>query len=79
MLELPQFSTMLQANGLARRALGWAQTPLRTRVRDSFCVVGWSGASWVGRREGSSQSGHLAGFTNTSFLEQAECKVSNVS
>ena len=56
MLELPQFSTMLQANELARRALGWAQTPLRTHVRDSFCVVGWSGASWVGRREGSSQT-----------------------
>ena len=79
MLELPQFSTMLQANELARRALGWAQTPLRTRVRGSFCVVDWSDASWAGRREGSSQSGHLAGVINTSFLEQAEFKVSNVN
>ena len=78
MLELPQFSTMLQAFELARRALGWAQTPLRTHVCDSFCV-GWSDASWAGRREGSSQSGHLAGVINTSFLEQAEFKVSNVN
>ena len=78
MLESPQFSTMLQANELARRALGWAQTPLRTRVRDSFCV-GWSDASWAGRREGSSQSEHLAGVINTAFLEQTKCKVSNVN
>ena len=41
-----------------------------------FCVVGWSDASWACRREGSSKGGHLVGITNTSFLEQAERKVS---
>ena len=48
-------STMLEANKLARRALVWAQTPLRTHVHDSLCVGGWSDASWACRREGSSQ------------------------
>ena len=51
----------------------WAQTPF------SFCVVGWSDASWACRREGSSQGGHVVGITNTGFLDQAECKVSVIS
>ena len=68
-------STVLEANKLARRALVWAQTPLRKSVNDSFCVVGWSDASWACRLEGSSQGGYLIGVTNTSFLEQAVCKV----
>ena len=73
-------STMLEANQLARRALVWAQTPLRVHVHDSFCVIGWSDASWACRREGSSQGGrHLVGVTNTPFLEQAECKVRVIS
>ena len=55
------------ANKLARRAWVWAQTPLRTHAHDSYCVVGWSAASWACRREGSSH-------TNTAFLEEAECR-----
>ena len=40
---------------------------------------GWSDASWACRREGSSQSGHSIGITNTMFLKQAERIVSVVS
>ena len=72
-------STLVEGNQLARRALVWAQTPLRTPVHDSFCVVGWSDASWACRCEGSSQGGHLVGITITACLEQAECKVSVIS
>ena len=73
-LELPDFSTMLEANIRAHHALVWAKTSLRL-VHDSFCHVHWSDASWACRCEGSAQRGHLIGITNTSFLQQAECKI----
>ena len=49
---------------------------LRTHVQDSFGNVHWSDARRACRCEGSSQRGHLIGITNTSFLQQAECKTS---
>ena len=47
-------STILEAHKLARRALVWAQTPLRTRVHDTLCVGWLSDASWACRGKGSS-------------------------
>ena len=72
-------STLLETNKIARDALVWAQAATRTHFHDSFCVVGWSDASWACRHEGSSQGGHMVGITNTAFLEQAECKVIVIS
>ena len=72
-------STLLEANKLARRALVWAQTPLRTFVHDEMSVVGWSDASWACRREGSSQGGYIIGVANKTFLEQAESPISVIS
>ena len=40
-------STLLEANKLVRRALVWAQTPLRTFVHEEMSVIGWSDASWA--------------------------------
>ena len=43
-------STLLEANKLARRALVWAQTPLRTFVHEEMSVAGHSvrsSLSWV--------------------------------
>ena len=54
-LGVATVSTLLEANKLARRALVWAQTPLRTFVHEEMNVIGWSDASWACRREGSSQ------------------------
>ena len=62
----------------SRRKFG-PRTPLRTHVHDSFCVAGWSDASWFCRREGSSQGGHLVGITNTPVLQQTACEVSLIS
>ena len=42
---------LLEANKLARRALVWAQTPLRTFVHEEMSVIGWSDASWACGRE----------------------------
>ena len=72
-------STLLEANKLARRALVWAQTPLRTFVHEEMSVVGWSDASWACRREGSSQGGYIVGVANKTFLEQAESPISVIS
>ena len=62
-------STMLEEIKLARRALVRAQTPLRTHVHNSFCVLGWSDASLACCRKGSSQGGHLVGITDTALLK----------
>ena len=53
-LGVATVSTLLEANKLARRALVWAQTPLRTFVHEDVSVIVWSDASWACRREGSS-------------------------
>ena len=45
-LGVATVSTLLEANKLARRALVWAQTPLRTFVHEEMSVIGWSDASW---------------------------------
>ena len=39
-LGVATVSTLLEANKLARRALVWAQTPLRTLVHDEMSVIG---------------------------------------
>ena len=39
------FQHSWKANKLARRALVWAQTPLRTFVHKEMSVIGWSYAS----------------------------------
>ena len=75
-LGVATVSTLLEANKLARRALVWAQTPLRTFVHEEMSVVGWSDASWACRREGSSQGGYIIGVANKTFLEQAESPIS---
>ena len=72
-------STLLEANKLARRALVWAQTPLRTFVHVEMSVIGWSDASWACRREGSSQGGYIIGVANKTFMEQAESPLSVIS
>ena len=63
-------SFLLGSNKLARRALVWAQTPLRTFVHEEMSVIGWSDASWACRREGSSQGRYIIGVANKTFLEQ---------
>ena len=78
-LGVATVSTLLEANKLARRALVWAQTPLRTFVHEEMSVVGWSDASWACRREGSSQGGYIIGVANKTFLEQAESPISVIS
>ena len=78
-LGVATVSTLLEANKLARRALVWAQTPLRTFVHEEMSVVGWSDASWACRREGSSQGGYIIGVANKTFLEQAESNISVIS
>ena len=45
-LGVATVSTLLEANKLARRALVWAQTPLRTFVHEEMSVIGWSDATW---------------------------------
>ena len=71
-LSVANVSTLLKANKLARRALVWAQTPLRTFVHEEMSVIGWSDASLACRREGSSQGGYITGVANKTFLEQTE-------
>ena len=78
-LGVATVSTLLEANKLARRALVWAQTPLRTFVHEEMSVVGWSDATWACRREGSSQGGYIIGVANKTFLEQAESPISVIS
>ena len=78
-LSVADVSTLLEANKLARRALVWAQTPLRTFVHEELSVIGWSDASWACRREGSSQGGYIIGVANKTFLEQAESPFSVIS
>ena len=78
-LGVATVSTLLEANKLARCALVWAQTPLRTFVPEEMSVVGWSDASWACRREGSSQGGYIIGVANKTFLEQAESLISVIS
>ena len=78
-LGVATVSTLLEANKLARRALVWAQTPLRTFVHEEMSVVGWSDASWACRRERSSQGGYIIGVANKTFLEQAESPTSVIS
>ena len=78
-LGVATVSTLLEANKLARRALVWAQTPLRTFVHEEMSVVGWSDASWACRREGSSQGGYIIGVANKTFLEHAESPISVIS
>ena len=34
-------STLLEAKKLGRRALVWAQTPLRTYIHEEMSVIGW--------------------------------------
>ena len=63
-LGVATVSTLLEANKLARRALVWAQTPLRTFVHEEMSVIGWSDASWACRREGSSQGRYIIGVAN---------------
>ena len=48
-LGVATVSTLLEANKLARRALVWAQTPLRTFVHEEMSFIGWSDASWACR------------------------------
>ena len=74
-LSVANVSTLHEANKLARRALVWAQTPLRTFVHEEMSVIGWSDASWACRREGSSQGGYIIGVANKTFLEQAESPI----
>ena len=71
-LGVATVSTLLEANKLARRALVWAQTPLRTFVHEEMSVIGWSDASWACRRERSSQKNYIIEVANKTFLEQAE-------
>ena len=78
-LGVATVSTLLEANKLARRALVWAETPLRTFVHEEMSVIGWSDASWACRREGSSQGGYIIGVANKTFLEQAESPISMIS
>ena len=78
-LSVATVSTLLEANKLARRALVWAQTPLRTFVHEEMSVIGWSDASWACRREGSSQGGYIIGVANKTFLEEAESPISVIS
>ena len=75
-LGVATVSTLLEANKLARRALVWDQTPLRTFVHEDMSVIGWSDASWACRREGSSQGGYVIGLANKTCLEQAESPIS---
>ena len=72
-------STLLEANKLARRALDWAQTPLRTFVHEETSVIGPSDAGPKSRREGLSQGGHIIRVSNKTFLEHAESPVSVIS
>ena len=44
-LGVATVSTLLEAVELARRALVWAQTPLRTFVHEEMSVIGWLDAS----------------------------------
>ena len=76
-LGVATVSTLLWANKLARRALVWAQTPLRTFVHEEMSVIGWSDASWACRRE--EQGGHIIRVANKTFLEQAESPISVIS
>ena len=78
-LSVANVSTLLEANKLARRALVWAQTPLRTFVHEEMSVIGWSDASWACRREGSSQGGYIIGVANKIFLDQAESPITVIS
>ena len=78
-LGVATVSTLLEVNKLARRALVWAQTPLRTFVHEEMSVIVWSDASWACRREGSSQGGYIIGVANKTFLEQAESPISVIS
>ena len=78
-LGVATVSTLLEANKLARRALVWAQTPLRTFVHEEMSVIGWSDATWACRRDGSSQGGYIIGVANKTFLEQAESPISVIS
>ena len=64
-LGVATVSTLLEANKVARRALVWAQTPLRTFVHEEMSVDGWSDASWACRREGSSQGGYIIRVAGT--------------
>ena len=78
-LNVATVSTLFEANKLARRALVWAQTPLRAFVHGEMSVIRWSDASWACRREGSSQGGYIIGVANKTFLEQAESPISVIS
>ena len=78
-LAVATVSTLLEANKLARRALVWAQTPLRTFVHEEMSVIGWSDANWACRREGSSQRGYIIGVANKTFLKQAESRISVIT
>ena len=78
-LGVSTVSTLLEANKLARRALVWAQTPLRTFVHKEMSVIGWSDASWARGQEGSSQGGYIIGVANKIFLAQAESPISVIS
>ena len=78
-LGVATVSTLLEANKLARRALVWAQTPLRTFAHEEMSVIGSSDASWACRREGSSQGGYIIRVANKTFLEQAESPISVIS
>ena len=78
-LGVATVSTLLEENKLARRALVWAQTPLRTLVHEEMSVIGWSDASWACRRDGSSQGGYIIGVANKTFLEQSESPISVIS
>ena len=78
-LSVATVSTLFEANKLARRALVWAQTPLRTFVHEEMSVIGWSDASLACRQEGSSQGGYIIGVANKTFWEQAESPISVIS
>ena len=79
-LGVATVSTLLEANKLARRALVWAQTSLRTFVHEEMrSVIGWSDASWACGREGSSQGGYIIGVAKKTFLEEAESPISVIS
>ena len=78
-LGVATVSTLLEADKLARRALVWARTPLRTFVHEEMSVIGWSDAIWACRREGPSQGRFIIGVANKTFLEQAENPISVIS
>ena len=46
-------------------------------IRHHFELIGWPNACWACRREGSSQSGHLFGITDT-FLSWSKVKAKSV-